>query len=125
MNNVLEIDGQKAVICFDSELGMFRGEFLGLSGGADFYGASVKELLREGKKSLHVYLEICKEKGIHPYRHYSGRFNVRLTPEVHEAAATWAAAENKSLNDWVVEAIIDAIEGSRDLTVKSSGNVKR
>ena len=36
MKNIMEIDGHKAVISFDPDIGMFRGEFLGLSGGADF-----------------------------------------------------------------------------------------
>lgn len=110
MINVLEIDGQKAVISFDPELEMFRGEFLCLSGGADFYGSSVAELMKEGKKSLKVYLDICKEQGIEPFRSYSGKFNIRLTPAVHEAAATLAAAEQKSLNEWVAETIADAID---------------
>lgn len=47
MNNVLEIDGHRAVVAFDPDVKMFRGEFLGLSGGADFYGASVDELIEE------------------------------------------------------------------------------
>jgi len=35
MMNVMEIDGVKAVIAFDPEINMFRGEFVGLNGGAD------------------------------------------------------------------------------------------
>ena len=36
MMNVMEINGVKAIIAFDPEIAMFRGEFVGLSGGADF-----------------------------------------------------------------------------------------
>ncbi len=56
MKNILEIQKHKAVVSYDPEIGMFRGEFLGLSGGADFYGASIRELRKEGQKSLIVYL---------------------------------------------------------------------
>lgn len=49
MNNVMEIGGHRAVIQFDPEIGMFRGEFLGLNGGADFYADSVAGLQQEGK----------------------------------------------------------------------------
>ncbi|MEP7454666.1 toxin-antitoxin system HicB family antitoxin [Phyllobacterium sp. SB3] len=70
----------------------------------DGYGR-VDELLSEGRKSLKVFLEMCAEKNIHPFREFSGRFNVRLAAEVHEAAVFAAAAENKSLNEWVAEAI--------------------
>ena len=108
MKNVIDIDGHSAVVSFDPEIGMIRGEFLGLSGGADFYATSVEALEAEGRKSLEVYLEICKEKGVSPYRKFSGKFNVRLDPEVHEAATLAAAAEDKSLNEWVAEAIATA-----------------
>jgi predicted HicB family RNase H-like nuclease len=48
---------------------------------------------------------MCREKGISPFREFSGRFNVRLDPKTHEAAVIAAAAENKSLNEWVAKAI--------------------
>ena len=108
MKNVIEIDGNKAVISFDPEIGLFRGEFLGLNGGADFYAKSVEELRAEGPTSLKVFLEVCAEEGIEPKRHFSGRFNVRLEPDVHEAAVIAAAAEDKSLNEWVAETIAEA-----------------
>lgn len=110
MNNVLEIDGHKAVVTFDPDIEMFRGEFLGLSGGADFYGASVGELVAEAKKSLEVYLKVCQEKSIEPYRKFSGKFNLRLSPDTHEAIVTSAAAQQKSLNEWVVEVIEEALQ---------------
>lgn len=105
MRNVIEIDGHKAVVSFDPDIAMFRGEFLGLSGGADFYAESVKALEAEGRKSLEVYLEVCREKGFEPFRSFSGKFNLRLDPTLHEKATVAAAAQNKSLNEWVAEAI--------------------
>jgi predicted HicB family RNase H-like nuclease len=110
MKNIIEIDGHKALVTFDPELELLRGEFLGLSGGADFYAASVAELMDEAKKSLAVYLEMCREKNIEPFKAFSGKFNVRLDPSLHEAAVTAAAAESKSLNDWVSDAIRQATE---------------
>lgn len=110
MKNIIEVDGHKAVVSFDPALGMFRGEFVELNGGADFYADSVERLLAEGRTSLRVFLGMCAEKGIAPYRTFSGRFNVRLDPKVHAAAVTAAAAEGKSLNEWVAEAIESATE---------------
>ncbi|NTS31773.1 type II toxin-antitoxin system HicB family antitoxin [Phyllobacterium sp. BT25] len=105
MKNVIQIEGHKAVVSYDPDIEMIRGEFLGLSGGADFYADSVEGLMEEGRRSLKVYLDMCAEKGIAPFREYSGRFNVRLPAEIHEAAVLAAASENKSLNEWVAEAI--------------------
>lgn len=105
MNNIMTIDGQKAVIQYDPDIEMFRGEFLNLSGGADFYASDIDGLKREGRQSLKVYLDICKEKGIEPYKSYSGRFNVRMSPDLHAAIVCKAAAQGKSLNDLIVEAV--------------------
>ncbi|RDE09364.1 type II toxin-antitoxin system HicB family antitoxin [Pelagibacterium lacus] len=112
MKNIIEIDGHKALVTFDPDLGLLRGEFLGLSGGADFYAASVDALREEGRLSLGTYLEVCAEKGIAPFRQFSGRFNVRLDPSLHEAAVAAAAAENKSLNEWVAQTLAEAAKAS-------------
>lgn len=64
MINQMTINGVKAVITYDSELELFRGEFVGLKGGADFYAADVSGLKREGKLSLKVYRDACQEAGI-------------------------------------------------------------
>ena len=70
--NVMTVDGYHASIDYDPELDLFRGEILGLSGGADFYGKNPRELRAEFKKSLKVFLDVCQEKGIEPRRHFSG-----------------------------------------------------
>ena len=105
MKNIMEIDGHKAVISFDPDIGMFRGEFLGLSGGADFYATDVQGLLNEGRTSLKVYLQACEERGITPFKHYSGRFNVRISPDLHADIVTAAEASGMSLNQWVEKAL--------------------
>jgi predicted HicB family RNase H-like nuclease len=37
--NLMSVDGYYARIEYNSDTDLFRGEILGLSGGADFYGA--------------------------------------------------------------------------------------
>lgn len=110
MNNVIDIEGYKAVVSLDPELGLLRGEFLGLNGGADFYGESIETLRKEGATSLSVFLEMCAEKGVEPYRQFSGKFNLRLDPKLHEAAVIAARAEDKSLNEWIADVIAEAVE---------------
>lgn len=114
MINVIEIDGEKAVVAFDPDIQMLRGEFVGLNGGADFYATSVHDLIEEGHKSLAAYLEMCREKGIEPRRKFSGKFNVRLDPGDHAAAVIAAAAAGKSLNEWIIGAIREAAESSNE-----------
>ena len=103
--NMMSLDGYEAKIEYDAELDLFRGEVLGLSGGADFYGKNPKELRSEFKKSLHVFLEVCRERGIEPRRNYSGKFNLRISPDLHERLAIVAQAEGKSINTVAQEAL--------------------
>jgi predicted HicB family RNase H-like nuclease len=105
MINMMIINGYKARINYDSEIEMFRGEFIGLNGGADFYAENVKGLQEEGEKSLSCFLSACKEKGIEPKKNYSGKFVIRAPEDLHENIALAAAASNKSLNQWVVESL--------------------
>lgn len=105
VNNVLKIDGHSAVVSYDPEIEMFRGEFVGLNGSADFYATSVETLKAEGQASLRTFLAVCTERGIAPERKFSGTFNVRIDKKVHERAAIAAAARGVSLNTLVQEAI--------------------
>ena len=103
--NMMTLDGYNAKIEYDADLDLFRGEVLGLNGGADFYGKNPKELRAEFKKSLQVFLEVCREKGIEPRRNYSGKFNLRISPDLHERLAIVAQAEGKSINTVAQEAL--------------------
>ena len=107
--NTMTVDGFNGKIEYDAELDMFRGEILGINGGADFYGKNPKELREEFKKSLRVFLEVCREKGIEPRRSYSGKFNLRIPPELHEKLAIVAQAEGKSINTLAQEALQERV----------------
>jgi predicted HicB family RNase H-like nuclease len=101
----MTLEGYQAKIEYDADLDVFRGEILSLNGGADFYGKNTKELRAEFKKSLQVFLDVCREKGIEPRRNYSGKFNLRIPAELHEKLAIVAQAEGKSINTVAEEAL--------------------
>lgn len=108
--SVMTVDGFRAKIEYDAEGDIFRGEILGLNGGADFYGKNPKELRAEFKRSLKIFLEVCAEKGIEPKRHFSGRFNLRIPPSLHEKLAIAAQAQGKSINTLALEALQDRVD---------------
>ncbi len=108
--NTMTFNNYHARIEYDPDLDLFRGEILGLNGGADFYGRNPKELRAEFKKSLAVFLKVCKEKGIEPRKHYSGKFNLRIPPELHERLAIVAQAKGKSINAVAQEALQNVVE---------------
>jgi len=51
------------------------------------------------------FLEVCEEQGIKPRKHFSGKFNLRIPPELHERLAMTAEVQGKSLNTLAQEAI--------------------
>lgn len=108
--NTMTINGYQAIISFDPDIQMFRGEFVGLNGGADFYGKDVDGLHHEGEISLRVFLEACAEDGVDPRKHFSGKFSLRVDPGLHEAATIAAAARGQSLNQWAADAIRQAAQ---------------
>lgn len=108
MKNVMEINGYKALIVFDPDTNLFRGEFIDLNGGADFYATDVESLHREGEISLKVFLDMCREDGVAPRKNYSGKLMVRLPAELHQRAAASAASNGKSLNAWLADVVAQA-----------------
>lgn len=103
--NTLNINGYTAIIAYDAEIDMFRGEFVGLNGGADFYARDVDTLHKEAKLSLDTFLQVCKEQGIEPVKEYSGKFNTRIDPELHRELAILSAIQGCSINEIVNRAI--------------------
>jgi predicted HicB family RNase H-like nuclease len=118
MMNVLEINGVKAVIAFDPDINMFRGEFVGLPGGADFYATDIEGLRREGEISMKVFFEMCLEENVSPYKKTSNRFNLRLPQELHDKAVTLAKASGKSVNAWITD-VISRADGFPDTRNRS------
>ena len=101
MKNLLKINGYSAVVQYDPDIDMLRGEFIGLNGGADFYAKDIESLKKEGEISLRVFLEACAEDGVAPESRFTGKFTARVKPSAHQAATIAAATEGVSLNQWV------------------------
>ena len=65
-SKLLRIGDYHAVIRYAEDVGMLRGEFVGLNGGADFYAKDLQGLRREGELSLRIFLEECEAARIRP-----------------------------------------------------------
>ena len=70
-----------------------------------FQGGSVKTLKKAFRDSVDDYLAFCEERNEAPEKPFSGKFNVRLDPELHREAYAAARTAKMSLNTWVAEAI--------------------
>lgn len=92
-------------VTFDEEAELFHGEVINTRDVITFQGESVKELKKAFKDSVDDYLAFCAERGEEPDRPFSGKFNLRLAPEVHRMAYVAAKKSRMSLNSWVEKAI--------------------
>ncbi len=70
-----------------------------------FQGESVGELKKAFEDSVDDYLQWCEEDGVSPEKPYSGRLNLRLSPETHKKAAINAKKKGISLNKYIEKAI--------------------
>ena len=97
--------GYVAKIEYDEDNNVFTGMVINTRTVITFSGISVQELEKEFKNSVEDYLEWCKEDGVSPEKPYSGKFNVRLTPQMHQEAALKAGKMGISLNRCVERAV--------------------
>ena len=70
-----------------------------------FQGRSIDELKTALADSVEDYLEFCRDEGEEPSKPYSGRFNLRLGPELHREVAQAASMAGKSLNAWITDTL--------------------
>ena len=106
---MMEYKGYQGEVEFDSQAGVFHGELINMRDVVTFEGRSVDELQQAFHESVDDYLELCAARGETPDKPYSGKFVVRVPPELHRKLAVYARAEDKSLNRWVREVLEEAI----------------
>lgn len=110
MKNILVFpDGYRAVITYDPDIEMFRGEFIGLNGGADFYAKDIDGLKREGLRSLEIFLKECAAHGIQPRKHPKPTALV-LDAETYSRAQRAASLRGTSLQQFISDAVRHAID---------------
>lgn len=109
MNTPMTYLGYCAKIEYDDECGVMRGEILDINDLITFHGDSVGDLKAAFHDAVNDYLEHCAEIGRIPEKPYSGKFSVRVTPDLHRRVARHAALHGKSINSLVAEALENLI----------------
>jgi len=106
---MMEYKGYTAKVEFDDEAAIFHGEVVNLRDVITFEGTTVEELRQAFKDSIDDYLDFCAGRDEEPERPFSGKFVVRIDPELHREVYLRAKMENKSLNSWISERIESAV----------------
>jgi predicted HicB family RNase H-like nuclease len=107
---MMEYKGYIGHVEFDDKSNIFHGEVINLRDVVTFQGSTVTQLRKAFRDSVDDYLEFCAERGESPERPYSGRFMVRLEPDLHKAVAMNAKLAHKSLNEWVCDTLAVATQ---------------
>lgn len=94
-----------AKIQYDDLAEIFHGEVINIKDIITFQGSSITELKKEFKNSIEDYFEFCAKRHENPEKPFSGKFNLRISPDLHRKAAVAAKLHNMSLNQWVMDII--------------------
>jgi predicted HicB family RNase H-like nuclease len=103
----MEYKGYLGTVEYDTQAKIFHGDIINTRDVITFQGTTVEEIERAFRDSIDDYVAWCKEEGVEPEKPYSGKFNVRVSPELHRQAAVAAKKMRVSLNSFVEKAITD------------------
>jgi predicted HicB family RNase H-like nuclease len=106
---MMEYKGYMGIVVYDDDAKLFHGDVINTRDVITFQGTTVEEIERAFKDSIDDYLAWCGEEGTEPERPYSGKFNLRLPPELHKEVAVWAKKLKISINSFVEKALTDEI----------------
>ncbi|HEX6037602.1 type II toxin-antitoxin system HicB family antitoxin [Longimicrobium sp.] len=97
--------GYTGTMEYDSEDRIFHGRVIGVTDIISFEGTSVDELEADFRNGVDNYLRGCDRNGVEPQKPYSGKFVLRLSPEVHRDTSIAARRAGASMNNWILGAI--------------------
>lgn len=112
--NTIQYKGYVGKFEYEQDDDIFHGRVINIQDMVTFAGKSIEELKSALKGSVDEYLAFCVEKGRAPERPFSGKFNVRVEPDLHRAIATAAITTGKSMNNWIVDALESAANAQRN-----------
>lgn len=104
-DSFMEYKGYHGSVHFNNEDRVFFGKVMFIPALISYEGTDVDSLTGAFEEAVDDYLEMCREQGKTPATAFKGSFNVRVSPELHQRAAEYAAQHQKKLNSVVTEAI--------------------
>ena len=113
-NNLLKYKNYIGSVEYDLTDKCLFGKVLFIDDLVTYEGNTIEELENAFKLMVDDYLETFKEIGKEPQKSYSGNFNIRTTPEIHQALAEIAKIENVSLNKLIITIFSNFVENSEN-----------
>jgi len=98
---MMKYKGYTGHVIYDDEAKLFHGEVLGIKDVVTFQGTTVAEIQKAFKDSVNDYLAFCKERQEEPEKPFSGKFNLRISPDLHQKLTIEAHLHGESLNGYI------------------------
>jgi len=98
---MMEYKGYIGKVEFDDEAGIFHGDVINTRDIITFQGVTVDEIRQAFHESVNDYLDFCSQLGQAPEKPFTGKFVLRLSPDLHRRIYIAAKTTGKSLNAWV------------------------
>lgn len=100
---MMKYKGYRGEVTYDADAKLLHGQVLGLKDVITFQGTTSKEIEKAFHESVDDYLAWCKERGERPEKTFSGKLNLRMSPDLHAHLALQAAKKGVSLNEFINE----------------------
>jgi len=108
----IEYKGYVAKIEFDEADQIFVGDVIGIEDIICFHSEDAKKIIPIFHDMVDGYIKTSKKRGIVPQKSFSGKFIVRVPPELHAKLTVLANAANKSLNTWLEEVLRKSVQAN-------------
>jgi predicted HicB family RNase H-like nuclease len=95
--------GYSGHVEYDDEARIFHGEVVGIKDVVTFQGTTVDELEQAFRDSVDDYLAFCKTREEEPEKPFSGKFNLRIPPDLHAKLSLAAQLNGESLNHYITK----------------------
>ena len=107
---MMQYKGYTSKVEFDSEADIFHGEVIGLRDVITFQGRTVDEVKVAFRESVDDYLAFCAKRGEEPEKPFTGKFVLRLPPDLHRKVYIAAKESGASLNSWILQTLEHSTE---------------
>lgn len=107
---MMEYKGYIGHVEFDDEAEIFHGEVINTRDVITFQGKTVQEIKQAFRDSVEDYLEYCAKLGQQPEKPFTGKFMLRIPPDLHRKIYVAAKQSGESINAWIKEQLAHSVE---------------
>lgn len=98
---------------FDEEERLFYGKLEFIRALVSYEAKDADSLVTVFHEAVDAYLAQCEAHGVKPEKPFKGSFNVQVGRQLHRDAALAAARAGLSLNQFVADAVREALQRQR------------